>query len=267
MPPQTRVSEGGREWVRWGKGLRNVVERRTLWNLIWKRCLCKWMLPPVCVYGQWQRQRQKHPQKTVLAAAEQSQDTILYDTIPSDPICSHSIRFNGRSINCYTVTVKCAPVDVCAPVCVYVWIILVGKTWERSCMQITFSRFGAHTQPHSPIKYTKTKTKKVLKWNLFRMGRATVIIKRVWERTHKAQCLPTTTLTTTATTMTVKHNTVNGLWGPEQRSQVSQCPQEQRSSRSSPRSRCCLGLSWIARLGLSRSSSWVDLSWVLCFVV
>lgn len=218
------------------------------------------MLPPVCVYGQWQRQRQQHPQKTVLAAAEQSQDTIRYDTIPSDPICSHSIRFNGRSINCYTVTVKCAPVCVC------VWIILVGKTWERSCMQITFSRCGAHTQTHSPIKYTKTKTKKVLKLNLYRMGRATVIIKRVWESRHKAQCLPTTTLTTT-TTMTVKHNTVNGLWGPEQRSQVFQCPQEQRSSRSSPRSRCCLGLSWIASLSLNRVRVWVDLSWVLCFVV
>lgn len=72
-----------------------------------------------------------------------SRAKIRYDAIPSDPICSHSIRFNGRSINCYTVTVKCAPVCVC------LWIILVGKTWERSCMQITFSRFGAHTHTHT----------------------------------------------------------------------------------------------------------------------
>lgn len=112
------VCEGGSVWgeVR-GGGVRprNVVERRTLWNLIWKRCLCKWMLPPVCVYGQWQRQPQQHPRKNGIGCsrAEPRYDTMRSQAIPSDPICSHSIRFNGRSINCYTVTVKCAPVCVC----------------------------------------------------------------------------------------------------------------------------------------------------------
>lgn len=85
------VCEGGSVWgeVR-GGGVRprNVVERRTLWNLIWKRCLCKWMLPPVCVYGQWQRQRQQHPRKNGIGCsrAEPRYDMMRSQAIPFAPI-------------------------------------------------------------------------------------------------------------------------------------------------------------------------------------
>lgn len=143
------VCEGGSVWgeVR-GGGVRprNVVERRTLWNLIWKRCLCKWMLPPVCVYGQWQRQRQQHPRKNGIGC---SRAEPRYDMMRSQAIPFAPIRFvSTGDLSTATRLLLSVPRCVCVPQCVCVWIILVGKTWERSCMQITFSRFGAHTHTH-----------------------------------------------------------------------------------------------------------------------
>lgn len=142
------VCEGGSVWgeVR-GGGVRprNVVERRTLWNLIWKRCLCKWMLPPVCVYGQWQRQQ--HPRKNGIGC---SRAEPRYDTMRSQAIPFAPIRFvSTGALSTATRLLLSVPRCVCVPQCVCVWIILVGKTWERSCMQITFSRFGAHTHTHT----------------------------------------------------------------------------------------------------------------------